>query len=132
MTPKEAFLASLKRCDQDYNFIGKFYERFLNSSDEIRLKFLHTNIEQQRQLLRQSLRLCAEATDGTPAGLIELSERSISHDRYHLNIQAHHYETWLEALIETAKEYDQLWDSKLEEIWRRILGHVIKRMIAKY
>lgn len=132
MTPKEVFLASLSRCEDDEGFIDKFYARFLDSSDEIRTKFIHTNFAQQRQKLRRSLQLCVEATDGTPAGLIELRERSTSHDRYHLNIKPHHYDVWLESLIETAKECDRHWTTQLEEIWRRLLGHVIKRMIAAY
>jgi len=130
--PKEAFLSSLRRCSATEEFIPAFYERFLASSDEIRLRFRFTDFVQQNKMLLRSLQVSAAATSGDPEALREINEIAKSHDRYHRNIEPHLYDLWLDAAIATASEFDQQWNESVEAAWRRILGHVIQRMIRKY
>lgn len=131
-TPRELFLQSVQRCTASAGFIPSFYERFLAISDEIRSKFLFTKFEKQNEMLRRSLELCAGATAGEPDSLAEINERAETHDRHHLNIDAHLYEYWLEAIIETAQEFDQEWSDEVELAWRRILGFAVQHMTRKY
>lgn len=72
------------------------------------------------------------ATSGDPESLREIRERGETHDLHHLNIQAAHYKLWLEAVIETANEFDPEWTPEIEEAWRAILGFVIDHMIRIY
>lgn len=102
------------------------------SSDEVQRLFRHTDFVEQKRMLTRSLELCGKAVGGDPHGLEELRERSESHSRRRLNIKPHLYDIWLDSLILTAAECDPDWTSELEEHWRRILGHVIRRMIAAY
>ncbi len=109
-TPKELFLQSLSRCTAAENFIPSFYDRFLNSSDDVREKSQHTDFERQNRMLLRSLKLAAAATSGDPEGLRELRERAETHDRYHLNIEPKFYYLWRSAIIDTASETDALWN----------------------
>lgn len=132
LTPKDQFLQSLDRCMENEKFIPAFYDRFLSTSDEIRDKFRHTDFEQQNKMLLRSLRLAAGATAGDPESLRELRERARTHDRDHLNIEAQHYDIWLESVIETVQEFDEEWDETVETTWRTILGYVISYMVKRY
>ena len=129
---KEIFIQSLTRCAKSEDFIPSFYDRFLSMSDEIREKFKDTDFAQQNRMLLRSLNLAATATAGEPRALQDLRERAESHDRHHFNIEPRFYEFWRSAIIETAKEFDDEWDDQIEEVWHRILGHVIHHMMKRY
>lgn len=131
-SPRQLFHESLDRCRRDECFIPRFYQLFMESSDEIRLRFRNTDFEQQTTMLLRSLELSAAATDGEPEGLRELRERAQSHDRTHLNIRPELYDLWLDAILKTASEYDPAWNSAIEAAWKRILGFVIRHMAAQY
>ncbi len=132
MPPRDLFLASLKRCSENTEFIPAFYRRFLSGPERIRKMFEHTDFEQQHSKLRTSLQLCANATIGDPAALRELRDRATSHDRYHLNVTPDLYEFWLSAMIGTASEFDEYWDDNVEAAWKTILQHVINVMTRHY
>ncbi len=131
-THKDYFLASLARCSADEQFIPRFYDRFLSSSEGIKEKFESADFERQNIMLLRSLQLAAGATSGDPASLKEIQERGETHDRSHLNIEPSFYELWLESVIQTAREFDTEWTPPIEEAWREILGFVINRMVKAY
>lgn len=132
VTPRQVFLDSLERCVRAEGFADKFYERFLASSEDVRLKFRNTNFDRQKAMIVRSLELCAKAIDGDREGLSELKARSETHDRYHLNIKAPLYDLWLESLLQAAAETDPEWSQAVEEVWRTTLHHVINRMVSAY
>lgn len=131
-TRKERFLDSLDRCANNDKFIPAFYSRFLESSDEIRFKFRNTDFEKQNAMLLQSLRLAAGATNGDAESLSEVRSRADTHNRKQLNIEPRFYDLWLSSVIETASEYDPLWDDSIENAWETILRHVINQMVKYY
>ncbi len=131
-TPKDLFLESVGRCTASEAFIPAFYECFLNSSDEVKHKFRFTDFEKQNKMLLRSLQLCAGATSGDPEALREINQRATTHDRDHLNIDPKLYDLWLNALIATARDFDDQWDDIVEAAWHRILGHVVQLMVRKY
>lgn len=131
-TPKEQFLQSLERCSAEEDFIPAFYERFMSSSEEVKVKFRFTDFEHQNRMLLRSLELCAGATSGEPETLCELSERAATHDRRHLDIKPPMYDFWLEAIVATAREFDPQWNESVEAAWRRILGYAVEHMLRKY
>ena len=131
-SPKDLFLASIRRCEQSADFMPAFYERFLAVSDEIRLKFKATCFETQSQRLLRSLKLVAGATEGDPEALQELRARAETHDRYHLNIRPEMYEAWLECAVETAREYDNKWNDDTESAWTKSLGYAVAYMVRRY
>lgn len=131
-SPSDVFLLSLNRCAEQDRFIPCFYERFLASSAEIRHKFRNTDFGVQNLLLLKSLRMISGAVAGERQALKELRERAETHDRRHLNIEPHLYDIWKAKLIETAREFDGLWDADIEAAWEKTLGHVINQMVRHY
>lgn len=116
----------------DDQFIPAFYDRFLSTSDEIRDKFKHTDFEKQNEMLLHSLTLSAGATSGDPESLREVRERAETHDRHHLNIEPRLYEFWTTSVIDTAREFDDEWNTTVEEAWNTILGFVVRHMTKYY
>lgn len=131
-TPRERFLASLRRCQAQDRFLHSFYERFLASSDEVKEKFRGTDFARQTRLLGRTLELSAAATRGEPGARRELAERALSHDRRHLDIRPDLYAVWLDTLILTAREHDPEWTDDTEGAWRHILRFVIDYMARRY
>ncbi len=131
-SPKDLFLQSLKRCVASDGFVSSFYDRFMGKSEEVREKFRFTDFKKQNAMLQRSLELCAGATAGEPEALREMNDRATTHDRHHLNIDAKFYDLWLEAIIETASDFDEEWNGEVESSWRRILDYAIQHMIRKY
>jgi hemoglobin-like flavoprotein len=131
-TPKDLFLQSVNRCVGNEAFFRAFYERFLGSSEEIKDKFRFTDFDKQNKMLARSLKLCAGATAGEAESLAEITERATTHDRNHLDIEPRLYDVWLEAIVAAASEFDDEWTDSIEAAWRKILGHVVQRMIRQY
>lgn len=129
---KDIFLGSLERCLADDSFIPTFYKLLLASSVEVQEKFKHTSFKEQNKKLVRSLRLVAGAAQGGPEALAELRERSETHDRYHLNINPELYTFWLDAIINTAREFDNEWSDEVELAWVSILGFAIHYMLKRY
>ena len=54
------------------------------------------------------------------------------HDRHHLNIDPELYDFWLEALIDTACEFDDEFDAEVEQAWRTVMRYGIAYMISHH
>lgn len=132
LSPKDAFLESLARCEAVPDFIPRFYKRFMASSEEIAFKFRFTDFERQQHMLLRSLQLCAEATTGDPDGLAELGARAETHSRANLDIKPELYTLWLDAVIETVRECDPEWSPEVSVAWRTIVGFAILHMTHSY
>lgn len=131
-TTKKVFLQSLRRCKEKEDFIDRFYRRFLSTSDEVRQMFADTNFSLQRIKLLKSLEMMVLAIEGIPDAVHQLNERAISHDHNHLNVKPELYDYWLESLLQTVVECDEQYNPEVEMAWRKVTGHVIQHMIAKY
>ncbi len=132
LRPREIYRSSLERCAESPRFIPSFYERFMGSSEDVARRFQDTNFDVQTRMLLRSLLLVADASDGDVKALQELAERAHTHDRAHLDVPPALYDLWLEAILETASEYDPLWTPKVAESWRLILGFAIRYMTRRY
>ena len=132
LSPKDAFLQSLARCEAEDDFIPRFYKRFMASSEEVAFKFRFTDFERQQYALLRSLQLCAQATAGDPEGLAELTARASTHSRAHLDIKPELYGLWLEAVVSTVRECDPEWTTDVEAAWRTIVGFAIMHMTHSY
>ena len=116
------FRTSLERCLARPEFLEDFYDRFLASSDEVREKFAHTDFAKQRRMLRGSLYLMSRAAMGLDDGREHLAAVAKSHSSSRLAIPKHHYDLWLESLVETARESEGEFDAELEAAWREVLS----------
>jgi hemoglobin-like flavoprotein len=130
----ESFLASLKRCLGVPGFMESFYQRFVSSSEEVREKFRHTDLQRQARMLSDSLYVLAVAVQGqagSPAwgDLPRLAER---HSRKDLDIRPPLYDHWLACLVDTARQHDPQFTPEIEAAWRATLSVGIAHMKARY
>jgi len=132
VTEVEVFTASLDRCLTDRKFISSFYERFLDSSEEVRHKFWLTNFSDQEHRLARSLLVLGKAVVGDLDAVRHLASQAESHDRHHLDIGPHLYDLWRECLMETAATYDPEWNEDIERSWFVVLVHAIHYMTHRY
>jgi len=128
----EGFLSSLERCTKKKGFFDVFYQHFISSSPEVEKFFSGTDMRSQTKMLEKSLRLAAVAIVGSDIGIEELEKRAASHDAQHLNVDPSLYAFWLEALVQSAADYDPEWDEVVEADWRVVLTFVVDTMIAGY
>jgi hemoglobin-like flavoprotein len=134
MDETSSFLASLKRCLAQPNFLLDFYGIFMGSSDEVREKFANTNFERQTRVLAESLwtmAVAAQAPKESPAWG-DLPRLAAFHSRQNLDIRPELYDSWLDCLIQAARRHDHLFSPELEQAWRKTLGVGIEYMRSKY
>ncbi|MCP5214280.1 MAG: hypothetical protein H6995_04640 [Pseudomonadales bacterium] len=131
-TSKTVFLQSLRRCKKNDDFIDRFYTRFFATADEVKMMFIHTNINLQKVKLLKSLEMIVLAIEGIPEAVHQLNERAISHDRHHLNVKPELYDYWLESLLKTVVECDNEYTKEVELAWREVVGFIVKHMVSKY
>ena len=112
--PQQIFRDSLDRCRQRDDFLDLFYERFMDSSEEVREKFARTDFALQKQRLLKALTLAADVIDGDARAMRHLHERAESHGRHGLDIKAGLYDFWLESLMTTASECDPNFNEEIE------------------
>ncbi|MGF1526535.1 MAG: globin [Candidatus Competibacterales bacterium] len=129
----KAVRASLQRCLAQPQFIGRFYENFMASSQEIRDKFQGVDLKRQQVMLKASLHIVLLLSQGGSLGdqsavthLIEL------HDRHHRDIRPGLYGLWLDAMVKTIAEFDDQYSAELDDNWRLALAPGIALFQARY
>ena len=110
------FLDSFERCIKNERFIPAFYEFFLGSSEEIRGFFNGTDFSRQRRVLKVSLYEMIAASARRSVDMTELSPLTERHRN--LKIQPHHYEIWMQSLIQAVEECDRYFTPEIERVWR--------------
>lgn len=111
--------------------IERFYEKFLRSSPEAVEKFANTEMENQRQMLRDSFKHVL--TFSTRRRSTEEFERiARRHRRGDLDISPVLYEAWLDALLAAVEELDPEFDSSVRVAWRIVMAPGIEFMKGHY
>jgi hemoglobin-like flavoprotein len=123
----EPFNDSLERCLQDSDFLYRFYDLFLGSSDVVAKKFEHTDFLKQTRLVGKSLYVMMVPSDD-PELALRLERLATRHSRADLDIKPELYDLWLEKLVQSAGEFDPMFDADTETAWRRVLQPGIEYM----
>jgi len=126
------FKHSLHKCEENEKFLTRFYEHFLTTSPRVAEKFADTDFERQKDALRLSLRMMAMASVESDAADLYLEYIAKRHNRHHWNIEPDLYELWLDALIDTVREFDDEFDAEVEQAWRSVLRYGIDYMSSHY
>ena len=116
-------------------FWDAFYEDFFSRSTEIRTMFRKTDLEKQKQIMRQSLGFVLMYISGKNERIAErkLTEVGKIHDKEHRNVRPDMYTHWIEALIATFKKFDgDKFDADLEKAWRKALAPAIMMLKMMY
>ena len=97
MNAPDIVMQSYGRCCASKTFFDDFYQRFLQSSPEVRAKFTNTDMPAQKLLLRQGILNLVLFSRGLPPTKLQALAKSHSRDK--LDIQPHLYTFWVDALI---------------------------------
>lgn len=124
----ERFHASLERASSNPVFLDAFYDGFMSSSTEVPGYFEHVDMDRLKRKLNSSLHMMTLFIDKSPGVEIYIAHLSRVHDSYH--IPAHLYQLWLDSLIGAIRRCDLEFDTRLEEIWRDVIGQGIAIMTA--
>jgi hemoglobin-like flavoprotein len=129
----ESFETSLQRCLADDQFLDRFYERFLASSDEVRRKFAGTDFKRQKRALRASFHLILLAASDTEENRdAYLKEVAVRHSRKGLDIGSGLYDVWLDTLLAVVAERDPEYRAEVSIAWERVMGIGIEYLLRSY
>ena len=128
----EAVRLSLGRCEATGDFGEVFYQQFLNSSPEVPPLFSGTDLNRQKQVLRDSVHKLLSLDLSDPVLRQELDHLGRVHGRSGRNIQPRLYELWLDSICETAKALDPEWSGELDRAWRVRLRPGMQIVTAAY
>lgn len=130
----DTFRQSLKRCLATPAFLHDFYDRFIDSSEEIREKFKKTEFPRQTRVLADSLYTLAMAAESREDAFAwkELDRLAQAHSRHGLDIAPRHYDTWLECLVAAARAFDPQFAPAVEQAWREALSPGLAHLRDRY
>ncbi len=124
LTVKESYM----RCLGEGDFVGHFYELFLNADPEIEEMFKQTNFDIQRLLLRKAIMAILMYYGGDRAGRHKMAHLQETHNPRHMNIKPQHYEKFMESLQQTVRNLDTEYDQQVDEAWAEVISFAIKMM----
>jgi hemoglobin-like flavoprotein len=123
-------MQSYGRCCKVELFFEDFYSLFLQSSDEVRSKFVNTNMPAQRALLRQGIMNLVMVSRGMPD--TKLRQLGKTHSREGFNIPPHLYQLWVDALLSTIKRHDNEHSLDVHNAWIHVLNRGIEVIQSYY
>ena len=129
----ECVIHSLQRCLKKTQFIDRFCEIFISSSEEISKRFKNVELSLQKLMLKNSLQIMVLYASGhlsvEQSGMRRLAQL---HNRYHHDISPELYNFWLDSMVAAVKEQDTEFTPKLEHACRSTMLHGIEYMRSKY
>ena len=130
----DVFLASLKRCLVQPEFLLHFYALFMDVSrgnpPEVRAHRLQAADPRPRRSF-WVLSVAAQSPKSSPAWG-DLPRLAARHSRNDLDIPPGLYDTWLDCLVEAVRRHDREFSPEIEDAWRKTLAVGIEYMRSKY
>lgn len=123
-------MQSYGRCCKANDFFDDFYEHFLQSSEEVRSKFVNTNMTAQKTLLRQGIMNLVMVARGMPD--TKLRQLGETHSARGFNIQPHLYDLWVHSLLTTIKKHDPDYTIDIKDAWVEVLNRGIAVIKSLY
>ena len=113
------------------DLVSCFYDHFLQGSPEIAPKFAKTEMERQKEMLRDSFKHMLTFSTKRRSGE-ELEGIANSHSRGQLDIAPPLYDVWLDSLVATVQQLDPEFDRSVETAWRIVMTPGIEFMKGHY
>ena len=137
MSVNEAIVQEVRqsygRCNLSPTFYEDFYKNFFAKSPEIRQKFLHTDMELQKDALQHGLAfLILYAKGGNFTAEKKVHQLAESHSKKQHDISPHLYPFWVAALLETVQGHDKKCTDTLLKQWKEVLDVGIQVIQAGY
>ena len=128
-TQSHARVVDSRRDDKD--FFAAFYDAFTARSAAAAEKFSGVDMAAQRAHLKNSLDQMVYFSIDRQAGA-RMEQIAATHSRSGRNISPELYTSWLDALVDTVREYDEDFDAEVEAAWRIVLAPGISYMQLMY
>lgn len=127
----ESYTRVLNKRLAERDFFEAFYERFLDSSEEVKERFANTDMDLQKKMLKKSFYslLVFYASNSADDYLNKMVEK---HSKKGINIPNNLYDLWLECLVATVAEFDENCNEEIELAWRLVLSSGITYMKYKH
>ena len=126
------FHDSLRRCTSSPDFLERFYDLFVATSPAVAEKFNGTDWLRQKRMLVASFYLMMMAEETGTEGDAHLERIARLHSRRQIGVPPEMYSTWLECLIQAAREHDSLFTEDVERVWRLMMQKGIAFMQKRY
>lgn len=133
--PNAAMQATIDRVHQSYGralmnpkLIERFYKIFMDSSPQIRAKFVDTDFDTQYELLNQGISMAILFPMENVIAKQAISRLQTRHNRDNLDINPQLYGYWVDSLMLTLEESDPQFDEDLEQDWRQLLQVTIDHL----
>jgi len=115
------------------SFVSAFYARLMQSSDAIRQRFEHIDLEAQADILAHSIVMSFLFVDKSH----QVAARSLdkvreSHNRDNLNIPPELYDIWLTCMIDTVANCDPHAEEALLRDWHTVMSVAINHIREGY
>lgn len=123
---------SIGHCINIGDLFGRFYEIFLASHPAIEEKFENTDMQKQKNLLKNGVNLAIMFAEGNPIGENAMARLRVSHNKHNLNIHPRFYSYWLDSFIKAMSELDDQFNEETERQVRKLLLISIDYIIAGY
>jgi hemoglobin-like flavoprotein len=123
---------SFERCMLKGDVVERFYALFMDSHPDIRPRFVDTDFDSQKKLLRQSIGLAILHARNNPVGRIGINRLARSHSRSGLNIPPALYAYWKASFIQAVSEFDDEFSDSLNIQWDAVLQKTINDVVAGY
>lgn len=124
--------ASFERCSRKADFIDIFYHRFSDRAPVIGPMFAQTDMSTQDTLVRAGIGHLINYADGVAGVDSKIHELALRHDRRHHAVSPELYPSWLDALVDAARECDARFDAEMEDAWRKVLWPGMELMASLY
>lgn len=125
---------SYGRCQNNKEFFDIFYSILLGKSEEIKLKFQHTDWIRQHHLIKLGIKSAILYAENPDLALTQKNINNIgaTHSHAHWDIKPDLYPLWLDSIAEAVQKCDKEYSPDLEDAWRKTLMPAIKLIISQY
>jgi hemoglobin-like flavoprotein len=115
------------------SFVSAFYKRLMETSDDIKKRFEHIDMESQADTLAHAIVMSFLFVDKNHESATRcLNNVRESHSRHNLNIPPHLYDVWLECMIETVGACDPHANDQLLTDWHEVMSMAITHIREGY
>jgi len=119
---------SFGRCATSPDFMKDFYDDFLASSPLVQETFKNTDMQVQRDLLKNGLTYLIMYANGSVMAKNKMEKLGKSHDKNHMNINPQLYKYWVNSLLRTIKIHDYKMTRELFDEWKEVILIGVEKM----
>jgi len=124
------FNESLDRVIKCESFLDRFYDRFINSSEQTARIFEGVNMQALQSKLAKTLTLMSLAN--TEPWRVDEHLKGIGQYHQGLSIPKILYSSWRNSLVSTLHSCDPEFHPEIERVWHKAISVAIKKMHEGY